>query len=351
MKKRIILILALIAAIYAGACIKADTEIRRAVLSRGIPVEFKFAILTGPYTVTMFGVESGNMNAFSVAVNLNLLGLMFGNKDRSIDGVSIYGMEMIFADADTAAGASNKQPGAPFILPFMKSMSVENGSIIYYNSKSGNDFRITGITMRSKYSGTGRESERMVQVNGYGYLMGKKSAKLHLKLDYYPYFKNRFLFSVFGANIDSSVFGPVFEGSNVVIERGTVNFVTQLKGESRVLYLNNIMQFKGISIKEKEAGIREFLGLSYGDIVRFNTDTKGDFDLGFSFSMPDSEFTALFNRYGEEFARAVKNKVMMGVLAAPFRKAGEMLWDITGGGVKKIFDMMTGNGKKQEDIK
>jgi len=41
----------------------------------------------------------------------------------------------------------------------------------------------------------------------------------------------------------------------------------------------------------------------------------------------------------------------MGVLAAPFRKAGEMLWDITGGGVKKIFDMMTGNGKKQEDIK
>ncbi len=345
-KRKFILILVLIVVIYAGACIKTDTEIRRAVLSRGIPVEFKFALITGPYTITMFGVESGNMNAFSVSVNINLLGIMFGNKDRSIDGISIYGMEMIFADP--GGKEAEKINHAPFVLPFMKSLSIENGKIIYYNSKSGNDFKITGITMRSKYSGGGRESERVVQVNGYGYLMGKKSAKLHLKLDYYPYYKNKFIFSVFGVNIDVRVFSSVFEGENIIIENGILNFVTQIKGENRTIYLNNMMQFKGIKINEKEAGIREFLGLSYGDILRFSTDTKGDFDLSFSFSIPDSEFTGIFNRYGKEFEKTLKNKVMMGVLTAPFRKAGEMLWDITGGGVKKLFDLITGNEKKQE---
>ncbi|HRU39962.1 MAG TPA: hypothetical protein P5511_08800, partial [Candidatus Goldiibacteriota bacterium] len=184
----------------------------------------------------------------------------------------------------------------------------------------------------------GKKDEEHMVFDLTGYIQGKKQDTLRLKMFFFPYYINRFYLSVFATKVNASAFEPLFKKYNLKIDGGTLNFMVQITGRNRKVMLRNRMEIEGLKIHE-DTGIdfKALFGVSYEQLGRFITDSRGNFNLNFDIETDDSRLGRLPEMYGSAFAENVGNRIKLGVITAPVRQVTDLIWNLTGENVIRFF--------------
>jgi hypothetical protein len=306
-------------------------------------VDYLFAVSIIPDRAALINFEYMNLSAPAVVININLMNMIHGDYEKSLEGLVIVGMKLRFTDRHAAAPDKSASPRA-FIIPFCKYLYII-GSSFEYTTVSGYKFTITGINGISSYKGAAKSDEFMT-MDCSGNILGRLSQKVYMKFYFYPYYKNRFFLNVFATGIEASIFEPMFRKNNLKFDSGRINFLVQVKGEMRKIYLNNVMQFENLKIRENTGlDLKALFGVSVEQLVDFLKDSKGGFYVNFSFAVDDSEFGSIFKKYGESFQASIMDRLKIGIITAPLRSIGGLIWNLTGENVVRIFKLFGGDGK------
>lgn len=307
-------------------------------------VDYLFAVSIIPDRATLINFEYLNLSAPAVTVNINLMNMIKGDYAKSLEGLVIYGMKFRFLEKKGAAQGINASEAGPgvFIIPFCRYLYIFDSSV-EYTTASGYKFTITGINGLSSYKGA-TKSEEFMTLDCSGNILGRISQKVYMKFYFYPFYKNRFFLNVFATGIEASSFEPMFSKNNLKFESGRINFLVQVKGEMRKIYMNNIMQFENFKIRENTGlDIKALFGVSVEQLVDFLKDSKGSFYVNFNFVMDDSEFTGIFKKYGESFQASIMDRLKVGIITAPIRRITDLIWNLTGENVVRVFRLFGGD--------
>jgi hypothetical protein len=137
----------------------------------------------------------------------------------------------------------------------------------------------------------------------------------------------------------------MFIKNRLKFDAGRINFLVQVKGEMRKICLNNVMQFENLKVRENAGlDLKALLGVSVEQLVDFLKDSKGNFYVNYNFCMDDSEFGGIFKKYGDGFQASVMDRLKIGIITAPLRRISDLIWNLTGENVARIFKLF-GGGK------
>ena len=315
----------------------------RALLHRIAPrVDYIFVFSVIPDRLTFVGFEYFNVSAPILTIDLNLKNVINKEYDKSIDGIVAAGLKLRFVKK-AGAQAQTKSTAKAFIIPFCKYIFIWKGMLEYEDLGRKNRFFISGLQGRSSYKGKGKSDEFLI-LDMSGHILGKTGQKAYLKLHFYPYYKNRFFLNVFATGIDAKIFEPMFIKNNLKFDKGKINFIVQIKGEMRKIYLNNVMQFQQVKIRENTSlDLKSLFGVSVEQLVDFLKDSKGDFYINFDFNFDDTEFNDVFVKYGDAFRESITGRLKLGIATAPLRQLKDLIWNLTGENVIRIYKLFGGN--------
>jgi len=304
-------------------------------------VNYTFAVSIIPDRATLFNFEYLNISAPAVTVDLNVMNIAGHKFERAIDGIVVFGMKYKFSDRNPLS--RNSASAKAFIIPFCRYLYIIDSSV-EYTASSGYKFVISGINGISSYSGVSKSDEFMT-LDCSGNILGRNSQKVYMKFYFYPYYKNKFFLNIFATGINASVFEPMFIKNRLKFDAGRINFLVQVKGEMRKICLNNVMQFENLKVRENAGlDLKALLGVSVEQLVDFLKDSKGNFYVNYNFCMDDSEFGGIFKKYGDGFQASVMDRLKIGIITAPLRRISDLIWNLTGENVARIFKLF-GGGK------
>jgi hypothetical protein len=341
MKKYIKQIIILLFALFVLFNIYLNRQLRPFLKETAPQIDYLFALSVIPDRVTLFDFQYMNISAPVLTVDINLMNLYKKRYEKLLDGIVAYGLKMRFVKKD-GARTEPKASSRAFIIPFCKYLYIINGSIEYEDIKGRYKFFISGLNGISSYNGKG-ESEEFMTLDLSGNILGKAGQKAYMKFFFYPYYKNKFFLNVFATGIDAKIFEPMFARNKMVFDRGRINFIVQMKGEMRKIYLNNIMEFKDVKIRENAGlDLKALFGVSVEQLADFLKDSKGDFYVNYDFSIDDSQFSDIFMLYGDSFKESIAARVRVGVLTAPLRQIKDLIWNLTGENVVRLYKLFGG---------
>ncbi|MCE5300255.1 MAG: hypothetical protein LLG37_05210 [Spirochaetia bacterium] len=342
MKRFIKELLVLCFTLFVGFNIVANRYLKPFVHRYAPDADYLFAVSVLPDRYALFGFNYMNITARCAAVDLNLGNIYRRSYDRAVDGIMIEGFKMRFVKKTGVKKIEQKPSSRAFIIPFCKYVWIMNGTIEYEDFTQKSFFSLSHINGISKYKGKSRDEE-FLTLDCTGRVNGRQGQKVYLNFHFYPYYTNRFFLNVFATGIDARMFEPLFRKNNIKIDSGRINFIVQIDCLMRRILVNNIMQFEKIKLRENTGlDVKALFGLSVEQLTDFLKDSKGDFYVNFEFDIDDADFPELFRIYGDKFAGSIIDRVKQGVVTAPIRQIKDLLWNVTGGGIIRVLDRMTG---------
>lgn len=310
-------------------------------VNRDIKYFFIFSII--PDKITFVNFKYKNFSALFLTVDVYIREVIKKSYDKFLNGVSVIGGTLYFIKNP----GDNKMENAAelnFDLPFCQKINVISSKIIYEDREQLVMLRIDNINGASKYFNKGTKDIEHLILDLSGNLQRRRQDKIMLKMYFFPYYKNRFNINIFGTRIRVKSFEPLFSKYNLKVDSGEMDFIIRIAGEMRKIYLNNAIQIRNLKIKE-DIGIdfKAILGVSYEQIGRYLTDSRGNLYINFDFMIPDSQISQLPNMYAKTFANIVGDRIKAGVITAPIRQVTDLIWNLTGENIFRIFKIFGGN--------
>jgi hypothetical protein len=341
MKKTLSQLIVLFFVLFTGYNIYLNREARIMLKTIAPGIDYLFAFSVIPDRITFINFEYLNISAAAMTIDFNLGNILKKDYEKSVDGIIAFGLKMRFVKKDGAQEGPRASTRA-FIIPFCKYFYIFKGSIEFEDIRQKYKFFISDLTGFSSYKGTTR-SDEFLTLDVQGNILGNPGQKAYMKFFFYPYYKNRFFLNVFATGIDAKIFEPMFRKNRLNFYGGKVNFLVQLKGEMRRIYLNNIMQFNQVKIRENTGlDLKGLFGVSVEQLVDFLKDSKGDFYINFNLSFDDSEFNDIFTKYGDAFRESIGGRLKLGIATAPLRQIKDLIWNLTGENVVRIYKLFGG---------
>ena len=326
--------------IFALYTLALNIVLYRALTDRAPALSYLFAVSPLPDRVILAGIKTGYFSCPAVLVDVNLKNALKKDFARSIDGLILFWPRIIYRKA---AVSTVKRAEKEFVLPHSRYVAVFGGSAEYLDEKKSVRFGLYGISGKSEYAASETKSGEFMAFDMKGYIQGDKRYPVKLNFFYFPYYINRFHMVILGESIDARIFEPFFADYKMIIESGDINIAVQATGENRRIKLLNAMEIKGLKLREDNNGldIKQLFGVSYEQMGRFLTDSKGDMRVDFQLEVPDSRLAYLPSLYGKKFASEMGDRVKIGIITAPLRGVTDLLWNLTGENVinfLKIFE-------------
>ncbi len=340
MKKYIRDIIIFVFIVFMGCNMILNYRARPMVTEFSPGTGYLFIFSAIPDRVTFVGFNLGNMSAPLLTVDFDLASLLTGDYARSVDGITATGIKLKFVKKKNKKKGSG---GKKFVIPFCRYLKIRGGKIIYEDPEQGVSFRINGIKGASRYKKASKKTEEKMVLNCEGHIMGRENDTAGLKMYFHPYHRNRFSCNIFGTKIRADVFEPLFKKYKLKVESGIMNFLLQIKGKDRKVYVNNYMELKNLKIKEDIGpDLKALFNVSYEQLGNYLTDSNGNLYVAFDFTLDDSEFLDLPRIYAEKFADDVGGRIKAGVMTAPVRGVVGLIWNLTGENIFRIFNLFGG---------
>ena len=342
MKKNIRDIIVLIFVLFTGYNIFLNREARPLLKTIAPGMDYSFIVSVIPDRLTFFNFEYLNISAPALTIDLDLGNLIKKDYEKSVDGIIAVGMKMKFVKKAGPQDAPRASARA-FVIPFCRYLYIFRGTIEFEDMVQKYRFYINNITGFSASKGSNK-SEEFLTLDLTGNIYGRAGQKAYLKFFFYPYYKNRFFLNVFATGIDAKTFEPMFAKNNLKFDKGKINFIVQLKGEMRHIYMNNVMQFQQLKLRENtDLDIKALFGVSVEQLVDFLKDSKGEFFINFNLDFDDSDFNDVFVKYGAAFRDSIEGRLKLGIATAPLRQIKDLIWNLTGENVVRIYKLFGGN--------
>jgi|DewCreStandDraft_4_1066084.scaffolds.fasta_scaffold01931_24 hypothetical protein len=343
MKKTLKDILILLFIIWIGYSVILNVYVTPFVKNANKEIKYAFIFSVIPDKITFVNFEYKNLNALFLTADIYIREVIKKDYDKFLNGVSIVCPTLKFVKNPQQNTDTEKTTPAHFNLPFCQDISIFNGKIIYEDREQLVMLKIDNINGRSKYFNKGKKDIEYLLLEVNGALQKRKQDKIILKVYFFPYYKNRFNINIFGTKIRARSFEPLFSKYNLKVESGEVDFLIRIAGEMRKIYLNNAIQIRNLKIKE-DIGIdfKALLGVSYEQIGKYLTDSNGNLYVNFDFMIPDTELSQLPALYSKTFAGIVGDRIKTGVITAPIRQVTDLIWNLTGENIFRIFKIFGG---------
>jgi hypothetical protein len=341
MKKTASQLLILFFVLFTAFNIFLNRELRPLVKKYAPGVDYIMAVSVIPDRAVLVGFSNGNLEAPLLMIDLNVTNILKKQYDKALDGIIAYGLKVRFVKR---AGEALPQPAGnrPFVIPYCTYFYIFNSSIEFEDQVQNYRFFISGINGLSKYQGTQKSSEYLT-LDCSGNILGKLGQKVYLKLYFYPNYTNKFFLNFFATGINPKIFEPMFVKNRIKFDSGRINMIIQMKGEMRRIYVNNIIQFEQVKVRQDGLDLKALLGLSVEQLVDFLKDSKGDFYINFNFDINDADFGNIMKYYGDAFKGSLTDRVKLGVITAPLRQVKDLIWNLTGENVVRFFKLFGGN--------
>jgi hypothetical protein len=341
-KKKIREVILLVLVLFAGYSIVLNVYLTPFIKNVNKDVKYSFIFSIIPDRITFVNFKYGSFSVLFLTMDVYLREIIKKDYGKFLNGISIVGGTFKFVNTPGSNKTQNNDT-MNFNLPFCQKIKISGSKIIYEDMEQFAMLRIDNINGSSKYFNKGKKDDEYLMLNLSGNLQKRKQDKIMVKMYFFPYYKNRFNVNLFGTNIKAKSFEPLFSKYNLKIESGEVDFVVRVAGEMRKLYLNNAVQIKRLKIRE-DTGIdfKAVFGVSYEQIGRYLTDSNGNLYVNFDFMISDSQLSQLPDLYMKTFTNIVFDRIKMGVITAPVRQVTDLIWNLTGENVFRIFRIFGG---------
>lgn len=311
-------------------------------VNKDIKYFFMFSII--PDKITFVNFKYKNFSALFLTVDVYMREIIKKSYDKFLNGVSVIGGTLYFIKNSNDNNKMGDDGELNFNLPFCQKISIFISKIVYEDQEQLVMFKICNINGVSKYFNKGKKDIEHLILDLSGNLQSREQDKIILKMYFFPYYKNRFNINIFGTRIMVKSFEPLFSKYNLKIDRGEMDFIIRIAGEMRKIYLNNAIQIRNLKIKEDiDIDFKSILGVSYEQIGRYLTDSKGNLYINFDFMIPDSQISQLPNIYAKRFANIVEDRIKAGIITAPIRRVTDLIWNLTGENIFRIFKIFGEN--------
>jgi hypothetical protein len=306
-------------------------------------IQYAFIAAVIPDRFTFVNFRYNNFESMFLTVDVYLEAVIKKDYAKFVNGISAWGFKYTLLKGEYVPKEETGMNPA-FVLPFCQWLDAKFGTISYVDLDTDTEFNITSINGKSAYNSKGKKDEENMQFDLTGYLQGRQQDTIRIKLFFFPYYQNRFHASIYGTKIGVKTFEPLFKKFNLKVDSGDMNFIVQITGQQRKILLTNQMEIKKLKIRE-DTGIdfKALFGVSYEQLGRFLTDSRGDMYVNFDLETDDSKFGMLPAMYAQAFTDNVGNRIKLGVVTAPVRQVTDLIWNLTGENIFRIFRLFGGN--------
>lgn len=343
MKKTIRDIILLFFVLVAGYIIILNIYLTNFIKNINKDIKYLFIFSVIPDRITFVNFEYKNFKTLFLTADVYLQEIIKRNYDKFLNGVSITGGTLRFIKNYDENKKENNE-NLVFNLPFCQKISVNFSKIIYEDREQLVMMCVDNIKGKSKYFNKGKKDLEHLLLELNGNLQKRRQDKIILKMYFFPYYKNRFNINIFGTKIRVRSFEPLFSKYNLRIESGEADFIVRIAGEMRKIYLNNVIHIRNLKIREDTTiDFKTIFGFSYEQIGRYLTDSMGNLYINFDFIIPDSRFSQLPDIYSKTFVNIMGDRIKAGIITAPIRQVTDLIWNLTGENIFRIFKIFGGN--------
>jgi hypothetical protein len=342
MKKTIKDLAILLLVLWAGYNILINFYMTPFINKTNSDIKYMCIVSLMPNKLTFVNFQYGNFESLLLTVDVYLEALIKKDFSKLVNGVSAAGFKYsVINGAYLPKEEAGINPA--FVIPFCRHLDASFGKITYVDLDAGAEFTISGVSGGSTYYQKEKKDEELMAFELKGFIQGKRQDTVRLKFFFFPYYANRFNLNIYGTNIDVKAFEPLFKKSNLKIDAGNLNFIVQITGEMRKIKLQNQMEFHGLRIHEDTGpDLKALFGVSYEQMGKYLADSKGSVYVNFDLAIDDSQFGRLPALYANAFTDNLGNRVKMGILTAPVRQVTDLIWNLTGENIFRIFRLFGG---------
>jgi hypothetical protein len=305
-------------------------------------IKFAFIVALIPDRLTFVDFKYNNFESMFLTLDVYVEAVLKKDYTKFVNGISAIGFKYTILKGEFVPQEEGQMNPA-FVLPFCQWLDAKFGTISYVDLDTDTEFNITDIDGKSAYTSSGKKDQDNMAFDLRGYLQGRPQDTIRIKLFFFPYYQNRFSISAYGAKINVKTFEPLFKKFNLKVDSGIMNFLVQITGQQRKILLTNQMEIQKLKIRE-DTGLdfKALFGVSYEQMGRFLTDSNGNVYVNFDLEMDDSRFGNLAAMYGKAFADNVGDRIKLGVVTAPVRQVTDLIWNLTGENIFRIFRLFGG---------
>jgi hypothetical protein len=305
-------------------------------------IKFTFIVSVIPDKLTFVNFQYDNFEAMFLTLDVYVEAVLKKDYTKFVNGISAIGFKYTVLKGEFVPREETGINPA-FVIPFCRWLDAKFGTIAYVDLDTDTEFDITDLSGRSKYNTNGKKDQDTMEFSLTGFLQGRAQDTVRLKFFFFPYYQNRFSLSLYGTKISVKTFEPLFKKFNLKVDGGYMNFIVQITGLQRKLMLTNQMEIESLKIRE-DVGLdfKALFGVSYEQMGRFLTDSKGNMYVNFELQADDSKFGALPAMYAQAFTDNVGNRIKLGVVTAPVRQVTDLIWNLTGENIFRIFRLFGG---------
>ncbi len=328
---------------FLGYNIVLNFYFKNFLKSNNINLNYLFAVSFIPDRIILINFKYDDIKCRFLTIDLFLKNIIGKKYDKILQGITFDFLTFKIQYKKKNVEKKEENKGKKFILPFIQNVNIRFSNIVFLDDVNNKKLEIKNISGKSVLNKSRIKEEEYIFLNCNGIFNGKKSEKVYLKLYFFPYFQNKFIINLFGSKLSIKEFQPIFLENNIIIEDGKLNFIIQLKGEENKIYINNIMQFEKLTLKENtDIDIKELFGLSVKQLVDFLKNSKGDFYVNFDYDVELKDADKILKIYTEKFTESIENKVILGVVTAPARQIKDLIWNLTGENIFRIIKIFGG---------
>lgn len=339
-KKREVIFLILI--LFLGYNIALNFYIKNILKSNKLNINYLCAVSFIPDKITLINFKYDNIKCLFLTADISLKSIITKKYSEIIQGLFFDFLLYEIPYKKNSAEKSEEKTEKNFTFPIIQKIKIRFSQIAFLDEVKNKKLMIKNITGATILNKT-EEGEKFIQINCFGVFNNRKDEKIYLKIYFFPESKNKFFINLFGSKLSLTEFQPIFLENNIIIEGGKLNFIIQLKGETDKIYVNNIMQFEKMVLKENiDMDVKELFGLSIRQIIDFLKNSHGDFYINFDYSLESKDFDKILKIYIEKFNESIRNRIILGVVTAPVRQIKDLIWNLTGENIFRIIKIFGG---------
>lgn len=342
MKKTIRDLVLLLLVLFIGYNAVINVYIPPFIKGLNSDIRFSFVVALLPDRLTFVNFRYNNFESMFLTLDVYIKAVLNKDYTKFVNGISAIGFKVTMLKGEYIPKEDNQMNPA-FVLPFCQWLDARFGEISYVDLDANTEFNISDINGTSKYNTNGKKDEDNMEFSLIGRLQGRQQDSIRMKLFFFPYYQNRFHLSAYGTKINVKTFEPLFKKFNLKVDSGNMNFLVQITGQQRKILLTNQMEIEKLKIRE-DTGLdfKALFGVSYEQMGKFLTDSKGSMYVNFDLETDDSKFGLLPAMYAKKFTDSVGDRIKLGVVTAPVRQVTDLIWNLTGENIFRIFRLFGG---------
>lgn len=342
MKKTIRDLFLLLLVLFIGYNVVINIYVPPFIKSINKNIKFAFIVSVIPDRFTFINFQYANFEAVFLNLDVYLEAVIKKDYTKFVNGVSAAVFKYTILKGEFVPKEEG-QINPAFVIPFCQHLGAYFGTISYVDLDTEAEFSINSINGKSTYKSTGKKDQDHMVFELKGYLQGRAQDTVRIKFFFFPYYQNRFSMSIYGTKIAVKIFEPLFKKFNLKVDSGKMNFMVQITGYQRRILLTNQMEIEQLKIHE-DTGLdfKALFGVSYEQMGKFLTDSKGNMYVNFDLEINDSQLGLLPVMYAKAFTDKVGDRIKMGVVTAPVRGVTDLIWNLTGENIFRIFRLFGG---------